>query len=167
MSNSIDAFLPYLSFALSLGGLAAQLFLSSSPRKSVVLLIVATCLVVITGMGWYEVYSHARNVEEVSAEIVTALGTDTMTFDELYQALFKVDLGVATEALDALVRDKRVGHKLLEARDSSGNSYTFRAYYLSVREDRASIGICRGRVRPRGGRIAGIREEGLSVAGTS
>lgn len=133
MSNPIDPLLPYLSFALSLGCLTAQLLFPPGSKKSAALLIVATCLVVITSVGLYEAHAHTKRIEEVGDEIATVLGSDTKTFDEIYQDLFKVDLGVATEALDDLVKDKRVGQKLLEARDSFGKTFTFRGYYAAAK----------------------------------
>jgi hypothetical protein len=133
MSSPIDPLLPYLSFALSLGGLAAQLLFPPGSKKSATLLIVATCLVVITGAGLYEAHAHTKRIEEIGDEIASVLGNETKTFDEIYQALFKVDLGVAIEALDDLVKDKRVVQKLLEARDSFGTTFTFRGYYVAAK----------------------------------
>ncbi len=132
MNRLIDQLLPYLSFGLSLVGLVAQLFRPSGSRKSAVTLI-AACLVVITGFGLYQICDHARQIDDVSADIITTLGTDTKTFDELHQALFKVDVSLATEALDSLIKDKSVGQKMLEARDNFGTRFTFRGYYLTAR----------------------------------
>ena len=124
--------LPYISFALSLGGLVVRVFLRSDSRKLTVLGIVITCLVVLTGVGIYQSLSHKRRVEAAAKEIVGALGNSTRTFDELQEILYKPDFPLTTEALDALVSTNKVGQKILDVRDELGRHFRVRGYYVTA-----------------------------------
>ena len=126
--------LPYLSFALSLSGLVVRVFLPSDSRKITVLGIVFTCLVVITGAGFYQAISHKRHVEATAKEIVTTLRSGTKTLDEVHENLYKADFRITTEALDGLVVTNKVDQKILRVRDDLGRRLRVRTYYLTTQE---------------------------------
>lgn len=130
--------LPYISFALSLGGLIVRVFLPSDSRKVAVLGIVITCLVVITGVGFYQAISHKRHVEAAANEIVSTLRGGTKTLDEIHENLYKTDFRITTEALDGLVATAKVGQKISNVRDDLGRRFRVRTYYLVTKDNRAA-----------------------------
>ena len=135
MSIPLATLLPPISFALSLAGLLVR-FIFPDSRKLTVLGILLTCLVVMTGAALYQAVNHERRVELVADQIVTALGSETKTFDELHEELYKSDLSTTTEALDSLVMAKKVGQRILEVRDNFGTGFRVRGYYAMGGETR-------------------------------
>ena len=131
--------LPYISFALSLSGLVVRVFLPSDSRKIMVLGIVITCLVVITGVGFYQAIIHKQHVEATANEIVTTLHSGTKTLDEVHENLYKADFRITTEALDRLVATNKVGQKILKVRDDLGRRFRVRSYYLITEDNEARL----------------------------
>lgn len=130
MGTVIEKILPYCNFALAIAGLVVRVFLRPDSRKATILGIVIIFMVVMTGVGAFQAINHERLVDATSREIITVLASDTRTFDQISQALYKPDLRVATEALDDLVKTKIVGHQMLDVRDDIGRRFSVRGYYL-------------------------------------
>jgi len=88
----IETFMSIASFAVSVGGLIAALFLKD--RKEVVLSIVIAALVATTGVALYQHYRQEQLVAQVRSEILEKLSHETLTFDQLYQELLYRSLPV-------------------------------------------------------------------------
>ena len=131
MTIPLEKLLPYASFAIALGGLVARIYFPPDSRKETISAVVIAFLVLMTGVGLYQAVEHERHVEAISTKIVAALGSDTKTFDQIYEALFPVDFPVANEALDYLVNSNIVGHRVLDVRDDLGSRFRVRGYYFS------------------------------------
>lgn len=129
-SISLEKLLPIGSFAIALAGLIIRLICPSGPRKETMIVTVISFLALMTGVALHEAHQHDQRVHAVSKEIVTIIGNDIKTFDQVYEALFKVDFAVANEAIDILVASNKVGHKFLELHDDSGDRIRVRGYYV-------------------------------------
>lgn len=126
----IENLLPYFNFALAIAGLAVRVFLRSDSRKATILGVIIIFMLVITSVGVLQTINYERLVEAASREIIAVLGSETKTFDQIYQALYKPDLRVVTAALDELVKTRIVGHHILDVRDDIGRRFSVRGYYL-------------------------------------
>ena len=124
----LEKLLPVASFTIGLGGLV-RLFRPAGKTKEVVIATVIASLTLLSGITVYQVYRHEQGVKAVSQEILVLLGDDVKAFDQLYEALYYVEVRVINEALDDLIAHGKVGHKLLELRDYQGATFRVRGYY--------------------------------------
>jgi hypothetical protein len=131
MDIPMEALLPYASFALAVAGLVVRIFLAPESRKAAMLVIVLTLLVVMTGVGSYRVYLHEEQVEAISEKIITKLGTNMKTLEEIYEDLLQADPAVTSEALERLIDARRVDHKILDVRDDLGTRFRARGYFVT------------------------------------
>jgi hypothetical protein len=129
MGISLEEILPYASFALAVAGLVVRIFLRSDSRKSAMLIIVLTLLVVMTGLGSYRAFLHARHVEAAAETILTKLGNQTKTFEEIHEDFIETDPNIIGEALESLVETGRVDHKIMDVRDDLGTRFRVRGYF--------------------------------------
>jgi hypothetical protein len=124
--------LTYLSFALAVSGLVAQVTLGATRRRKAFVAVVITSLVVLSGFAAYEAAMHARRVEVTSQQIVRVLGSGLKTFDELAESLNRPDLSHLSESLEALIEANRVGQRIVDVRDDYGRRLRVRGYYLVI-----------------------------------
>lgn len=131
MTVPLEKLLPYASFAIALGGLVARIYFPPDSRKETISAVVIAFLVIMTGVGLYQTINHERHVEAVAKKIIVALGSETKTFDQIYETLHYVDFPVANEALDHLVNTNVVGHEVLDVRGDRGSKFRVRGYYVT------------------------------------
>jgi uncharacterized membrane protein (UPF0182 family) len=128
---SLDTFLGIMSVAISIGGFIT-IFLKQERKREVALVVVLTVLVAISVILFIRDGQHEKQVEIVSNEIVDKIGTTSKTFDQLFEELYYPDFTVLSEALDNLIKNGKVEHKILEVRNDIGELYRVRGFYLKT-----------------------------------
>jgi hypothetical protein len=111
-------------------GLLVRIFWPSESQKEALIGAVIVFLTILGFVSLYEKYQHERLIERVSMDVVSIIGNDTKTFEQINEALFKAAYTDASEAIDRLVTTGRVGHTLLDLQDTYGNRYRVRGYYV-------------------------------------
>lgn len=126
----INQLLAIGSFSIAIAGLLIRIFYPSGPKKETLIITVIAFLVLLSGITLWERSLYNRRVEGVATEIVKIIGNEIMTFDQVHEALYKVDFAVANEAIDKLIGNNRLGYRLLELRDDFGNRFRTRGYFV-------------------------------------
>jgi len=125
---SIELFLSIASFALSFGGLIPALF-GIPTRSRVVIAIIFTALISITGTVLYRDYSHDTLVNQVMDEIVNKIGDNVWTYDQIHEAVLYQPPEITRKSLFRLVSEDKIGDKQ-ETFIKDGAEWKVRAYYL-------------------------------------
>lgn len=125
----LDTILAVISLAIAIGGFI-PIFFMHDRKKEIALTMVLATLIVLSGITYIRGHQHQQRVKSVSVEIVEKLGVDCRTFDQLYEQLYYPDFLILSEALENLIKDGQVGHKILEVRDDRGENYRVKVYYL-------------------------------------
>lgn len=94
--------------------------------------MVLTALIAISVILFIRNGQHEKQVEIVSNEIVDKIGTTSKTFDQLFEELYYPDFTVLSEALDNLIKNGKVGHKILEVHNDTGELFRVRGFYLKT-----------------------------------
>jgi hypothetical protein len=120
--------LEILGVAVSLGGWLGALL--PRERTRIILIVVATFLAFTSVWSLYLNRQHRASVEATEEDIQSMLGSETKSFEQLYGSLYRPEISLANEALDALVSRKKVGQRVLEVEDSQDRKFLVRVYYL-------------------------------------
>lgn len=117
-----------LSLALSIGSFV-RVFLGRRPAGKITIAVIISAVVILGMVALCDHYLHQRRVKAVEVMVVDELRKETRTFDQLYEGLFPVESPTLTEALDQLVNQHVVGHRMLELQDHAGETFRVRGYY--------------------------------------
>ncbi len=137
----LDLVLSITGAAASVGGLVAVLA-SSDRRKQIVIVVILAFVATTTTVAVLGHLERRQMLRRTEREVVGLLGNSTRTIDDLYQHLLNVPLTTISEALDNLIEQGRVSHRILELRTASGEFVDVRGYFLRT-GDKASSGIVR------------------------
>jgi hypothetical protein len=126
----MDTILAIIGLALGLASLVPA-FTSTGHRKKIVFIAVGVSLVGIFSFQLYDVFAHRRHVEELKEEITQRLlASGSMSFEQLLTDLYYPDFATANDAIDALVREGRTKHEVIDVQSASGVHYKVRIYYV-------------------------------------
>ena len=120
--------LQIVGFSISFAGLV-RVFLPADRNKEIVIAIILSLLLLLSVFSLYRGYQHYRLLDDVSAQIVSKLGGDRKTFDQILEDLHYVDTALAHEAIDKLVVLGKVNHKLTDVRGDLDERFRTRVYF--------------------------------------
>ena len=124
----IDNLVTIGEFTCSALGLVMSLFLVKENKKLIVVAVIIGAVVTATGVSLCRWWQHCHVIKQVQDEIIEALASDSLTFDELHQNLLYKSFPVINEALFVLIQDKKVAHRLIRI-GNSDRILSVRVYY--------------------------------------
>jgi hypothetical protein len=127
---SLLSLLPVASFAIAAGALAVRLFVPSGPAKQTLITAALIFLLLTSGLLWQQQREETRRIRVAADEIVTVIGNEKRTYDEILSGLRLPSYRIANAALDLLVGEKRVGSEAASIIDKSNNSFRIRLYFV-------------------------------------
>lgn len=128
---SIDTILAILSLAVSIVGLFPT-FRLQDVRKKIVIVVVLVIIITSSALTFIRTVQYGKQIELVSNEIVEKIGPTSKTFDQLFEELYYPDFSILSEALDNLINEGKVGHRILEVHNDIGESFRVRGFYLKT-----------------------------------
>ena len=93
-------------------------------------LTTAVAFVSAGSMVLWEKYQRSEHLETVSAKIITVIGNERRTTDEILESLFPENFDTVTESLGLLLRQERVQNSVIETVDKAGLSHRVRVYFV-------------------------------------
>lgn len=127
---SLDLVLTIAGVAASVGGLVAVLAGGGRERKQIVIAAVLAFLAATTTVLVLGHLERRQVLRKTEREVVGLIDNSTRTIDDLYHHLLNVPLPVISEALQNLIEQGRVSHRILELRTASGEFVDVRGYSL-------------------------------------
>lgn len=125
----MEKYLAAISLAISVGSFFAVLIAKGEKKKVLVAIVALVALIVISTLTYIDVQRHDHHIKYVSGEIIEILGTNSKTFDQLYEELYFTSVSDLNEALGILITNGNVGHKILEVDDNRGEKYRVKCFY--------------------------------------
>jgi hypothetical protein len=128
----IEKVLPLISFAFGVGAFIANLLPPSFSRGRsflVVLLAGLLAFVATDSASIWQTQQRSWHVRAVSEELLGLLTNEAKSLDQLHEGLPFEDLGTVSDALAALVRERKVTHKVVDVRDEANLRYRARLYF--------------------------------------
>jgi len=127
---SLGSLLPAASFAIAAGGLAVRLFWPSGPAKQTLIAASFIFLLLASGLLWRHQLQEERRARETGEDIVTIIGNEKRTYDEILSGLRQPDYRIANAAIDLLIGEKRIGSDGATCTDKSHNTFRVRLYFV-------------------------------------
>lgn len=132
----MDTILAIIGVSLGLASLVPA-FASRGHKKKIVFVAVGVSLIGIFAFQLYDVFSRQKQVEALKDEIIQRLvASRSMTFEQLLTDLYYPDFSAANDAIDALVRERKVKHEVMDVQSANGKHYKVRVYYVIPYENR-------------------------------
>ena len=128
MLSTLQIWLQVVSLAVAIGGLAI-FFIDPEDKKKLAKIIISS-LITLTLVILILSFLHYQGVSRVSQDILVLLGKETMTFDQIYQKLWFVEIPIVNEALEKLVESGKIGHRLVQVKDKYGIDYLVLVYFV-------------------------------------
>jgi hypothetical protein len=122
---SLDTYLGIAGFALSLGNLASNL-MPKAPRREPII-VVATTLVLLTGLNAWWSYQRTRKLNGAQSDIAALLKGQPRTIDHIRDDLL-FDMTDITDAVRQGVADGSFRHYVRELPMGDGSTVRVRIY---------------------------------------
>jgi hypothetical protein len=124
----MDRILSVLGLALAIASLVPA-FTTKQTKLKVVAIAIAVGLVGILGVQFYLVRVERADIEHAKEDVLRMMiGNRSMSFDQIYSGLNYVDYELAATAVDELVEDRQIHHRLVDVVSDSGAKYVVRVY---------------------------------------
>ncbi|QPK62540.1 hypothetical protein IVG45_17045 [Methylomonas sp. LL1] len=127
----MDSYLNIVSLALAIAALVPVLLPSSRVRFWTITAALISGLILITTYQMYKNYEMQKEVVAVEEEIWSLL-TDHekgLTFEQIYNGLYHRSLTAANQAIDTMVKNKKIFQEMSEVSDPTGNKYVLRKFF--------------------------------------
>ena len=127
---TILSYLPVASFALAAGGLAVRFFAPSGPAKQTLIAAVFLFILVASGLLWQQDWEEKRQVQRAAIEIISIVGNEKRTYEEIVAGLRQPNYQVANRAIDLLIDENRLGSEEATIIDKTDRVFRVRLYYV-------------------------------------
>jgi hypothetical protein len=124
------SYLPLASVAIAAGGLAVRFFWPSGPAKQTLIAACFIFLLLMSGLLWQQQCVQQRQMRRVANEIVTVIGNDKRTYDDILFGLRRPNYALANAAIDLLVDEERIGSEGTIIVDKSDRAFQVRLYFV-------------------------------------
>jgi hypothetical protein len=120
-------------FALGVGGFLAAFWTPNGPATNTRRIIVATCFVAfiatVSVTLWQDHKQEAR-IDNIGKKVLTILDEkDRKSIDQIHELLFPEDFADVSKSLWSLMKNDKIGTKMVNIKDTAGLPYYVRLYY--------------------------------------
>jgi hypothetical protein len=102
----------------------------SGPAKQTLIAAAFIFLLLTSGVLWQQQREEQRRVQAAAEEIITIIGNEKRTYEDILAGIRSPSHRIADAALDLLIADQRVGSEATAIVDTADRSFSIRLYFV-------------------------------------